>query len=339
VIAGRQDIVPRIGRGAAVCVVRLRSMGDTVLTTPALALLKQARPDLRIFVVLERVWEPLLAGNSDVAGVIPLEPRLKAIAAIRRLKPGLCLNLHGGSTSAWLTALSGARWRAGFGHFARQFVYNVRIPRAQEVLGLAADAAVHTAEHLASAMFYLGVPPAPIPPAKLFAPEHARRRPYAVVHVGAAYHTKQWPVDRFAEAAGWLRADQGLEPVVLAGPGEGHLLAGLRDFECFDHLPLPEMMSLIRGAELFVGNDSGPAHVAAAFGVPCVVLFGSSNSQVWHPWGTRYEVVETAWECKPCPGDRCYAFDEPRCILSVEADQVKRAVQAVLAARPAVRHA
>ena len=134
-------------------------------------------------------------------------------------------------------------------------------------------------------------------------------------------------------------AEQGLDPLILAGPSEGHLLAGLREFERFDHLPLPEMMSLLRGAEVFVGNDSGPAHVAAAFGVPCVVIFGSSNSRVWHPWKTRYEVVETAWECKPCPGDRCYAFDEPRCILTVEVERVKRAVQAVLVARPAVRHA
>ncbi len=337
-IAGQQDVVPRLARGAAVVVVRLRSMGDTVLTTPALALLKAARPDLRIFVVLERAWERLLEGNPDVAGVIPLDPRVAAWQAIRRLRPELCLNLHGGSTSAWLTALSGARWRAGFGHFARQYIYNVRIPRAQDILGRETGAPVHTAEHLASAMFYLGVPPAEIPAARLFATAPPRRAPYAVLHVGAAYHTKQWAAERFAEVARWLRRDQGLDPVILAGPGQTQLLAEMQEFDCFDNLSLGDLLSLLSGAELFVGNDSGPAHVAAAFGVPSVVIFGSSNADVWHPWKTRHEVVETAWDCKPCPGDRCYAFDAPRCILSVEVDAVKRAARGLLAARSAVRH-
>ncbi|HYM11796.1 MAG TPA: glycosyltransferase family 9 protein [Bryobacterales bacterium] len=340
-IGGPDSIVGRLVPGAAVAVIRLRSMGDTVLTTPALALLKSARPDLRIFVVLERPWDRLLESNPDVAGVIVLEgsARWKTLAALRGLRPALCLNLHGGSTSAWLTALSGARWRAGFAHFQFQPVYNAKIPRAQEILGRPSDAPVHTAEHLAAAMFCLGVEPQEIPAARLFAEAAPARSPYAVLHLGAAYFTKQWAPERFAELARWLRREQGLEPILLAGPGEGRLLAEMKEFRSFDNLSLGEMMALLKGAELFVGNDSGPAHVAAAFGVPCVVIFGSSNSRVWHPWRTRYEVVETARDCKPCPGDRCYAFDRPRCILSVEVEPVRQAVLSLLRARSAVeRH-
>ncbi len=316
-------ILPRIEPGAAAVVVRLRSMGDTVLTTPALALLKAARPDLRLYVVLESAWTRLLEGNPDISGVIELgrTGRWRAAAAIRRLEPALCLNLHGGTTSAWLTALSGARWRAGFGHYRHAWAYNLRIPRAQEILGRAAGAPVHTAEHLASAVFHLGVPSCEIPRARLFAEPARRARPYAVIHTGAAYPTKQWAGEKFAALAAWLRAAQGLEPVLIRGP-EDVSLAG--------------MMSLIAGADLFVGNDSGPAHVAAAFGVPAVVIFGSSNARVWGPWRTSHRVVETAWECKPCPGDRCYAFDQPRCILSVEMEAVQRAVQSLLGARAAL---
>ena len=312
-------ILERLEPGAAVVVVRLRSMGDTVLTTPALALLKTARPDLRLYVVLESVWKRLLEGNPDISGMIEAGPaRAPVVAEIRRLRPSLCLNLHGGATSAWLTAFSGARWRAGFGHFRRGWLYNVQIPRAQDILGRLPDAPVHTAEHLASAMFYLGIPRAEIPRARLYAEPARRPRPYAVIHTGAAYATKQWPAERFTDVAAWLRDQQGLEPVVIRGP---------------EDCSLAEMMYLLAGAELFVGNDSGPAHVAAAFGVPAVVIFGSSNSRVWHPWRTPYQLVETAWDCKPCPGDRCYAFDQPRCILSVEADPVRRAVSSLLGAR------
>lgn len=295
-------IIERLEPGAAVVVIRLRSMGDTVLTTPALALLKAARPDLRLHVVVEPAWTRLLEGNPDISGV--LAPHLREV---RRLRPALCLNLHGGSTSAWLTALSGARWRAGFGHFRHRLAYNVRIPRAQEILGRATDSLVHTAEHLASAMFYLGVPSGEIPRARLYAVPGSRRRPYAVLHTGAAGVTKQWPPERFAELAAWLRDTQGLEPVVLRGPQDS---------------TLTEMMSLLAGAELFVGNDSGPAHVAAAFGIPTVVIFGPSNSQVWYPWRTPHQVVENS---------------QARSILSVEIDSVRPAVASLLGARSVLR--
>ncbi|MBI3696189.1 MAG: glycosyltransferase family 9 protein [Acidobacteria bacterium] len=293
-------------------------MGDTVLTTPALALLHEARPDLEIFVAVERPWDRLLESNPALAGVIPFERggRWNALAAVRRLHAPLCVNLHGGSTSAWLTALAGARWRAGFGHFAFQAVYNVRIPRAQEILGRASDAPVHTAEHLASAVFYLGVGQREIPGARLFAGDPPARPPYAVLHAAASDITKQWPAARFAELARRLRREQGLEPLLLAGPGEDGLLAGMKEFTTFDNLSLGEMMALLKGAELFVGNDSGPAHVAAAFGVPCVAIFGSSDSRVWYPWKTRRQVVESAGG-----------------IQAVEVEAVRQAVLAVLPAR------
>src|SRR5262249_3231345 len=137
-IAGDNTILLQLARDAAVAVIRLRSMGDTVLTTPALSILKQARPDLRTFVVLERPWDRLLESNPDVAGVIAVERggTRKAVSALRRLRTQLCLNLHGGSTSAWMTAFSGARWRGGFAPFPFPGRYNVRVSRPRPTLGV-----------------------------------------------------------------------------------------------------------------------------------------------------------------------------------------------------------
>ncbi len=322
-------------------VIRLRSLGDTVLTTPALTLLHQARPDLRIVAVVERPFDTLLHGNGAVSGVFSVSgaagigERANLLKEIRHLKPQLCLNLHGGSTSAWLTALSGAPFRAGFAHFRMRFAYNVLIPRAQEILGRDPANQVHTAEHLAAAIFHLGAPPTAIPRASLpeGAPPSGVPRPYAVLHVTAAYPTKQWSAERFRQTSEYLRA-RGLEPIILAGPGEKAIFSEFPDLRCFAGRPLPWVQSLIARASLFVGNDSGPAHIAAAFGVPAVVIFGSSNSTVWRPWQTPHAVVETPWDCKPCPGDRCYAFDKPRCILSVEVEAVCAAIERLLSEMP-----
>src|SRR5437588_4238814 len=98
--------------GARVAVVRLRSMGDCILTTPAISILKQARPDLSISVVVEERFAALFQENPDITEIFLPKP-----PGLRRLQPHLCLNLHGGSRSATLTAFSGARFRAGFAHF------------------------------------------------------------------------------------------------------------------------------------------------------------------------------------------------------------------------------
>jgi ADP-heptose:LPS heptosyltransferase len=328
------SILGQLSHGTTVAVIRLRSLGDTVLITPALQILRRERPDVWIAVLLDRPLVPLLEGSHDVDQVVAVDPhgRRDLIGYVRGLKPELCLNLHGGSTSAWITALSGARFRAGYQHFSKKFIYNVKIPRAQEILGREKDAPVHTAEHHAAAMFYLGAERGEIPPARLHAkPATKAREPYAVLHVAAAYETKRWGQPEFESIARYVRDRHDLKPVIIAGPGQEHLLQLYPEYERLTQLPIDAMKTLISGASLFVGNDSGPAHVAAAFGVPSVVIFGSSNSAVWGPWGGKGEVVETPWQCKPCPGDRCYAFDKPRCILSVTPDAVEAAVERVLA--------
>lgn len=269
-------------QGARVAVIRLRSLGDCVLTTPALDILKRTRPDLRVALVVEERFRPVFEGNPHLEALLP-----PAVCALRAWHPRLCLNYHGGSTSALLTALSGAVLRAGFGHFRFGFVYNVKIPRAQEILG--EERRVHTAEHLASAMFYLGAPAGEIPRARLFCEVRPAARPYAVIHPVASQPDKTWKVSGFLAVARHLRQAWGVDPVFVAGPGED--LGAFSEFQTLAGAPLAEVKSLIGGAALFIGNDSGPAHMAAAFGLPVVVIFGSSDVTNWRPWKSPAEVV------------------------------------------------
>ena len=251
--------------------IRLRSLGDCVLTTPALSLLKQHRPDLKISVIVEPRFAEIFADNPDVD-----ETRDSMTRA------DLVLNLHGGTRSMILTALSRAKFRAGFAHHRYGFVYSNKIPTAQRILGVTRR--VHTAEHLASAMFWLGVPKQEIPRAKLFADSPPHRRPYAVIHPFASAPGKAWPAARFIEIARNLN----LDPVFLAGPTDD--LEPFRDFQT-SRESLKVTKSLLAGASLFIGNDSGPAHIAAAFGIPVVVLFGPSDPITWAPWRTESQIL------------------------------------------------
>lgn len=254
-----------------------------MLTTPALDILKRFRPDLRLAIFVENRFREIFEGNADLAEIHAPE-----LALLRRFRPQLCLNFHGGTRSAWMTELSGARYRAGFGHYRQQFVYNVHIPRAQEILHV--DRTVHTAEHLASAIFFLGAPVCEIPRAKLFPATPApptTERGWAIIHAIAATPEKTWPAANFLAIAAHL-AQSGLSPVFIGAPDED--LTPFRQYRTVQ-ASLTEVKSLLPAAALFVGNDSGPAHMAAAFGVPSVVIFGRSDPAIWGPWRTTGEVV------------------------------------------------
>lgn len=268
--------------GARVLVMRLRSLGDCVLTTPALDLLHAHRPDLQVAVAVEPRFAAVFEHNPAVAAILPPSPR-----EVRRWGAQLVLNFHGGPRSAGLTLFSGARLRAGFAHFRHGWAYNILIPRAQEIFG--EERVVHTAEHLASAMFFLGVPRAEIPRSRLFGAARPDRSPYAVLHPFAASPSKRWPAERFAALARHLQREHGLCPVILGAGGDD--FAPFEEFETLRGAPLGEVKSWIAGASLFAGNDSGPAHMAAALGVPLLVLFGSSDPRIWGPWRAEAEVL------------------------------------------------
>jgi ADP-heptose:LPS heptosyltransferase len=271
-----RSIIEEIPVGARVLIVRLRSMGDCVLTTPAIRILAGFRPDLEIGVAVEPGFAAIFENNPAISAV--LSPSL---IQVFRWHPELCLNLHGGRRSQILTLASRASIRAGFGHHRGSGLYQVRIPRAQEILGV--ERPVHTAEHLASAMFYLGCPQCDIPRAQLFALSESHRRPYAVIHPTAAAQYKTWQPGGFVTVARHLRDRYGLDPVFIGSSDDG--MEPFKDFECVIGAPLSVIISMLSKASVFVGNDSGPAHIAASFKVPLVVLFGRIEHQItWAPW-------------------------------------------------------
>ncbi len=358
------SLLPDFPAGARILILRLRSIGDIILLTPTLRLLKEWRPDLRVSVMVESRFRQLLQGNPAVeeilhpgegSGARNLFSRLALIRELRRRGFALCVNLHGGPTSRLFTRWSAAPWRVGFAHFRGANLYNVLIPDARTILN---KPSLHTAEHQAAAFFHLGLPQKEIPRAQIFAgAEHAawwdaRRaslgispgQPYAIVQPTASYKTKEWAPEGFAKVGEYLERQAHVTPIYSCGPGEARVLdavekaagAPLRRLE---RMSLAQFAAALAGARLFVGNDSGPAHMAAALSQPVVVIFGSSSSPIWGPWPQQASkpmsrVVQNSFACNPCPGDRCYQFARPECILSVTFDQVRCAVDEVLARTP-----
>ena len=158
---------------------------------------------------------------------------------------------------------------------------------------------------------------------------------FALLHPSSAFATKQWPTANFARTAEFL-AKRGCHTVAVASKNQSKVLNDLKrdskvPITIFDDLTLPEITALASGASIFVGNDSGIAHIAAAVGTPTVVIFGSSNRNHWRPWtDAPNEIVFEEFACQPCAGYECKEFGEPRCILSVQPKRVFEAIDRLL---------
>jgi ADP-heptose:LPS heptosyltransferase len=314
-VPAQTDIIENLPRESRTAIIRLRSLGDCVLCTPAIEILHHTRPDIEIGVVVEDRFADVFRGNPSIAQVLPPSAR-----AIRNFGPELCLNFHGGTRSARLTMLSGAKIRAGFDIFKPAFIYNTPIPTAQEILGITRR--VHTVEHMAAAMFYLGVPLTWVPRARVPAPAgrspHAPAGPYAVIHPLAATPEKTWPAESCVKVAEFVESAMHLQAVFIGGPGED--LSAFNRWTTVSGAPLSEIAQLMRDASLFLGNDSGPAHIAAAFGLPLVALFGPSDPEIWAPWRTVGKVLKA---------------DGP--IANIEVSDVVRALERVYSVHEANR--
>ena len=325
-----------------VLVIRLRSIGDTVLTTPSLDALRRFLPNARIDILLEDWVAPVLQDFDAVDNVLSfkkddLKSRLKMALQIRREKYDAVINFHGGTTSGFFVRSTSAKYRIGYDFYRYQRFYTHIFPIADCIKFWQTDK-LHSAEQMLGLLGLAGIPVEDKPKSRLNVSSKLQvpSSKFALLHPVAAFDTKQWATENFARAAEFL-SKKGFQIVAVATKKEREILEKLQKLskvpiQIFDDLSLPEITALAAKAEIFVGNDSGIAHIAAAVNTPTVVIFGSSNRTHWRPWtNAPNEIVYEDLPCQPCDGYFCKEFDAPKCILSVKTESVFQAIEKVLA--------
>lgn len=334
-----------------VLIVRLRSIGDTVLSTPSLYALRRFLPHAQIDVLLEDWIAPLLDGFEDVDNVIVVKrkdtkARIRLAHALRSTGYDVAYNLHGGTTATFLIRASGARYRVGFKGYRYGFLYNHLAPSSSE---LWRRERTHSVEQQLALLGWTGVPVSDRPQTRLAVTERAKasvenklkatkfscEQPFALIHPAAAFESKQWSTKNFARVVEELKT-KNISSIAVAAPHEEAVIEELKKesnapIVGFTDLRLSEITALASLSELFVGNDSGIAHIAAAVQTPCVVIFGSSNADHWRPWtNAPNEIVREEMACAPCPGYTCSEFERPECIRRITVERVTAAIKKVL---------
>jgi heptosyltransferase-2 len=321
-------------------------LGDTVMALPTLDALRAALPpDTRVWCV-----------GPWVETIVPPEPgrveRLRSAAGVaRRLRQALgwrpagldlAVVLPNSFEAAMAAWLSGARWRVGYAGDGRAALLT-------HALG-AAPGATHQVSAYLRLLRPLGVDVVPTPPTLAVAAE-AREEARALLRgagleprdvaiglqLGAAFGpSKLWPVDRLAALADRLAA-RGLRPVLLGTAASGELrdavqAAVRRPVASLVGGDRPALLPAVLGElAALVAADSGPAHVAAAVGVPTVTLFGPTDPRLTAPLGPRQRAIWRRPPCAPCFRARCPI--DHRCLAAVTVDAVEMEVLEALACR------
>ena len=351
-----------------ILLVRLREIGDVVFTTPAVHALRERFPDAHIAYLVEPAASPIVLGSPYVDDVI-VAPRVRGFRGLasdmslgrrlRRQSYELAIDFHGGPRASLLTWLSGATERIGYAMPGRGWMYTRQVPRVRTPRGH------HSVINQWALLESLDVPP-PQPdryPAAMVvdaavSTNVARRLAAAgvrvgdrivVMHVSAGNPFRRWPAESFAAVAAALAQTPGHRVIVTSGPSEHEAAAGVitaaRRLIAADaqarilpanEFSLAELRALVEGAALYIGGDSGPAHVASTSRVPIVTIYGPTLPERSRPWraaAVPSEAVETrGLPCRPCDQRRCEPGDF-RCLASIEPQQVIEAAERLLAAR------
>ncbi len=333
--------------------IRLRSLGDSILTLPLIEALHHWRPELKLDILVESPFAPVFANHPAIHEILSLKTRSMPDSAGRARFPTAfeiwkrrypaVMNLHGGTSSMLFTLASRARLRLGQKIHRGRWIYNAQIPFSSTIWQ---RQSMHTVEHQLSVMRWLDLPVPPKPSGSLYvtqeARDHIQKRlaqegvsEYFLIQPTATLESKQWKPEYFAQLGDLLCRKYGVPVIYAAAPWELATLEKIRQESKIRHvfwsnLRLMDLFALIEGCRLFVGNDSGPTHAAAALKKPIVVIWGSSNFQIWHPWEALHEAVRSDLPCIPCPGYTCEVFGEPKCILEIAVENVADACERVL---------
>jgi heptosyltransferase-2 len=334
-----------------VVILQTSFLGDSLLTLPLVSRVKEKLPGAKVSVLTLPKHAAVFQGAPGVDAVLLDDKRgadsgfmglLRAASRLRREGFDLAVIPHRSFRSALLALLAGIPRRLGFSTSAGRFMLTDVVPFAWMTHDLDRNLALAgpLGERRAGAAHprYVAPPPASASLQQLLttrgAPEGAR---LAGVHPGAAWATKRWLPERFEDLCRRLRT-RGYVPVLIGGPDDRALGARLAlasgAVDLTGQTSLEDLKALMGRLSLFVTNDSGPMHLAAAAGVPVVAIFGPTTRELgFFPYGEGHKVVEAPLACRPCGlhGGRSCPEGHFLCMRLLTVDAVEKACVKALA--------
>ena len=159
------------------------------------------------------------------------------------------------------------------------------------------------------------------------------------VHIGSGSRNKTWPASSFAQLSEKLIKGSAAHIMLLIGPADEEVaeeyfnLIDSRSVTTLANLPLGQLPAVLTQCDLYLGNDSGITHLAAAVGTPVVALFGPTDPRVWGPRGNDVSIVYKALECSPCSREEMKGCTHRKCLQEISVDEVYGKIKSIIKVR------
>lgn len=300
-------------------ILRLGSLGDVVLTTPVINLLKEAYPDAEIDFLVKKEFSEILAGNPNLSRVIPFDSKgankgapglLRIVRGLKENQYSHVIDLHSNLRSRVISFLLTS---------STTLRYNKQAMKRRLLLSGIRLKTVHTTSSYARALLPLDIKKEPGNPKIFFSTEESEVANKCLqregikegdlligFNPGAKWPTKMWPADHFIELGKKLVKELNGKVLVFGGPDEVDICSFIKDGIGDDAIllagkkTLKESAALISKCNLFVSNDSGPMHIASAVDTPVIAFFGPTVQDFgFSPLG-KSVVLEKQIKCRPC---------------------------------------
>jgi predicted lipopolysaccharide heptosyltransferase III len=327
----------------SILVIKLRYIGDVVLSTPVLSRLREGFPKARITMLVNAGTEQVVQDHPALDELLVVDRGVthrqwRLLRGLRRQRFDVVVDLTDGDRSAILAWLSGSPTRVGYNseHRWRGRLYT-HIVKADRF-------AIHTIQYHLAAAEALGLSGRTPDPHITVARDarhatdsllqEARIEPdktFVCLHPGARWWFKAWPAERFAALADRIQTQSGTQALFLGGHRDLPIvqqIAKTMTSPCRSlagKIGLQELAAVLERATLMITNDNGPMHIAAAVGTRVVGLFGPSDPAIWGPWGIGHRTFYKQVDCRDCFHPDCLR-GEANCMRLISLDEVWEAV-------------
>lgn len=331
-------------------------IGDVMLAMPSISAVREAFPSSHISALIKSNLSPLLEGNPDINEIISFEPdsmsileRFRFYRGLKEKNFALAILLTNSFESALSVYLSGIKNRIGFNKDMRGIFLTEKVPMPSRK-----SPRIHQAEYYLTLIETISEARSQKPEARskkvsFYIPENiqnavdrfweekglSQKSPVIGMNIGASYGSaKRWMPERFAELGDSI-CDELKGEVILFGNSDDSNIEneikgemGHKPFSLIGKTTLKSLAAWIKRCSLFITNDSGPMHIAAAVGTPIVAIFGSTDPSETSPLSDDYKIVRKPVDCSPCWKRECPT--DHRCMELITVSDVMDAVKEIL---------
>lgn len=333
-----KDFVPK-----RILVIKLDHLGDVILATPVFSNLRQVYPNAELHALTGRWSRLVLERHPDVSTIFDynapafsrtgqstsLKQAFQLYRELRRQKYDLIVELRGDWRTTWFALLRLTSHRLS--RAALQIENKFRLSRFSGThetwrnLDVLRRAGIPTPIQTAT----FSVTTADEKWASDFLTSHQinKQSPLVAIHPGSPIPLKRWLPERYAELADWLMARKGTQVLFVGVKDEFPIITEIQQLmqrasiNIAGETTLTQLASILLSCNVFIGNDSGPMHLAAAVGTPTIGLYGPGDPTRFAPIGVACQTIRRKFDCPPCLGTTC-RFGKDGCMSQIQVTDV-----------------